>query len=107
LKAAPVVEADLLDEAVPLVGVPVPLGLEVVVEGRVVGAVVPVAVVLGAETLPVPESEVPEAPPLETPAQACCWSAVAAANWSGQFVWIHVPAAVWNAALVQTHVKSV
>src|SRR5258706_2584980 len=68
LKAAP----ERLDEAVELVGVPVPLGLEVVEGREVVGAVVPVAVVpvavvLGAEILPETESEVaPEAAPLET-----------------------------------------
>lgn len=104
------VEAGRLDEAVLLVGVPVPLGLEVVVEGREVGAVVPVAVVLGAEvpgvTEPVTEA-VSEEAPLETPAQACCWSAVAAVNWSGHVCWIQAAAAVWNAVLVQTHVKSV
>lgn len=104
MKAAPVVEAGLLDEAELLVGVPVPLALEVVEGREVVGAVVPVAAVLGAEVPGVPEPEsVPEEAPLETAAQACVWRSIAAANWSGHVCWIQVPAAVWNAALVQTH----
>ena len=65
LKAAP----ERLDEAVLLVGVPVPLDTGAVVEGReVLGAEVPGAEVPGVEVPRVPEAEVDEVPegaPLE------------------------------------------
>ena len=91
MKAAPVVVAAGAEEREVLalaVGVAEPEGTGPdELAGREVGAELPGAEVPGTEVAgaELPGAELPEGTRLP---QSCCWSASAAAIWSGQLVWI-------------------